>query len=182
MAVILSTWLDERLWTILENGRDTPRLVRVGNRRSFRDSAGWMKEVMAKAPADFPHLAIEVGVSGSHSAYTQDATFASEDPEMVFDQSIDFSVGRTERVRATLRTDKPHIRDINELREAVIDDWMRSGPCLGQTSSVSGFGPFTFDQRMWRRGDRGQSSGWLCTLNFPVNFQQRGRATVRGQE
>lgn len=183
MGLTITTWLDARLWSILENGQATPPLVRVGNRAKFSTAAGWLKDSMTKAPADYPHLAIEVGVSGTHSAYKQDPTLATESPDFLTDNlgANDFSIERVERVRVTLKSADKTIQSINELRECVVDDLMRSGPTLGPSSAIVGFGPFAFDQRRFNLTDR-QGVGWLCNLNFPINLQQRGRATVRDEE
>lgn len=190
MGVELTTALLNRLWAILENGQDTPALVRVGNRLKRTLQTGWMKEEAAKAPADFPQIDIEVGRRGSHSGYNLDPNFAQEAANAGA-TSAAFDILRTELVTITLKTDRVVTGGINPLKEAVVDDIMRVAdlgmPCTPEQSGVVAVGDverkccFDFEQRYTRKGEK-PFPGQITVITFPVSMLQHGRATLTGQE
>lgn len=185
-AAVVTSYIDARLWTILETGQDTPPLVLAGKRIKSADAQGWLRASFADQ-ASFPKLIIEVGVRGTHSAYTKDPTLADESPSYLTDAGgvYDKIIERTEQVRITITTRKTDATTTtaNVLREAVIDDLMRAGPAMGLVPPflAAWFTPFQHEQKYLRDGSNPRA-GVQTTITFTVTVQQGLRATQSGQE
>jgi hypothetical protein len=185
VGIEVTTKLYDRIKTILTNGQDSSRLIRVGNFIDYRTGAGAVKAGMSKAPADFAQCEIEVGTRGSHSGYTKDSVFADESPTYLTDAggTYDKIIERAEQVRITIKSDRPVIGGVNPVKEAVLDDLMRAGPSLGLVPPFvnAWFGGFTHEQRFLRRGEN-PPAGMVTTITFTVTVLQGLRVTVRDQE
>jgi hypothetical protein len=160
VGVIVPSVLNARLWEILGTGAATPTLIKQGNWINTAEPQYWLRERSRKAPNDFPSLKIEVGVSGSHSGFAKDETFAVE--------RTDFLDG----------TDDWEIE-----REAVIDDIMRAGPRLQIPDPVYRLGRpgagivYTHRQRD-TRGDENPQPGTVTEIRFTIICLEMGRASL----
>lgn len=177
MGVEITTALLNRLWEILEAG-ETGTRCKVGNRIKFATRQGWLKEFMAKAPADFPQVEIEVGGDSFHSGYMKGPTFAMESAELATE--VTFEIDRTELVTITVTTDRVDVGGINPVVEAVKDDLMRAGPRLGLSPLVVGFTGMRSRQRRQRASQ--SQYRYVTPITFTVQMQQNGRATITGEE
>lgn len=180
MGVEVTTAVLGRLWQILEAG-ETAALCKVGNRIKYASRQGWLKEAMAKGPADFPQVEIEVGSDSTHSAWTKAPTYEIEGAAYA-GAVLDFEIDRTEQVVITVTTDRVDVGGVNPTVEAVIDDVMRSGPRLGLSPPVVGFSGFRSRQRRVRQPNRRDSYKYITTITFRVDCLQNGKLTLTGQE
>lgn len=180
MGIEVTTRLRDRLWEILKGGRFTLPLVPGASLLDQSKADYPTRDRTRLDPAAFPTIDIEVGFRGSHSAYTKAPTYALESAEAAI-EGFDFEIDRVEFVRITLKTTEQKRGGINPLKEAVLDDLMAAGPRLGMSPLVTGFGPFTHEQRRLRQGET-PPGGYLTTITFPITVTQNGVATVRDQE
>ena len=174
--------LHDRLWQILEFGWHTPPQVRVGNRLKLGTEAGWMKDFMHGAPADFPTVMIELGRRATHSAFEHQRTLDRDDPDFLLTPDP-FWIERVVTVDITLKVDRTAFggaavqTGINHLQEAVQDDIMRSNTRLGLPELVIRFGPFDSTSRFTRKGEK-PYPGRITVITFPVVIQEDGRQSL----
>jgi hypothetical protein len=182
VGVIVPSVLNARLWEILGTGAATPTLIKQGNWINTAEPQYWLRERSRKAPNDFPRLKIEVGVSGSHSGFAKDETFAVERTDFL-DGTDDWEIERVEDVLITIRQRGELADGVNPLREAVIDDIMRAGPRLQIPDPVYRLGRpgagivYTHRQRD-TRGDENPQPGTVTEIRFTIICLEMGRASL----
>lgn len=178
--------LHDQLWHALEFGFRTPPLVRTGNRLKLGTQRGWFKDFMAKAPADYPQVMIEIGRRGTHSAYNDARSFAHDEDDFV--QQVQqghakLNIIRTETVDITCKADRTTIGTVanpgapNLLKEAIVDDLMRSGNKLSLPALVLNFSGFTTSQRFTRQNEQ-PYPGQITVISFVVTMQEDGRESL----
>jgi hypothetical protein len=178
------------IWTLLESGAATPPLVLPGNRINRGNRTWRMRDATRMAANDFPKIEMEVGVSGGHSAWGYDETFASESTDFL-NSDVPFDIERTEEVYIRITENKPTDESSSALREAVIDDIMRGGPRLGLDGFVWRIGRQGETRDIFRvrrrdarkdetdpRGNAIPFPGTITEIRFIVVCQENGRASL----
>lgn len=177
--------LSDRLWEILEGDAAVAALFTVGRRDKVPTAAGFLRRTIARAPADFPRIELRVG-GGTHSAFNGvpagvQPTLASEATTITAIAGPEFEVYRTARVTITVWHELTTTAGANPYIEDTITALMKSGPRLGNTSLITGWGGIDHSTRQMRRNELGSkqsTAGEVSTITFTIRTRQVGKLTI----
>jgi hypothetical protein len=168
--------LADRLWVLFEAQATITTPVLAGN-RDKGDEVGWLRNAIAKAPADRKRMEISFE-RGSNSLYTGRTGFAKEDPDFTTATGCDFYLTRQHTALITYREPLPNDPGAHPVQEAIEQTLLLAGPDLGLSIiPPDGLGVLTWEERKTRK-DEFPFPGRVTVYRLPITTTQSALAQV----
>lgn len=167
-----------RLWTLLEAQASITDAVFPGNRNKG-DQVGWLRDAIAKAPADQRRLAIGFE-RGDSTLWTNRGGFANEATDFDVEDGVEFDVIRTQTVLIVYREPLPKSADpgSHAIQRSLEQTILLAGPTLGMSEIPgNGLGKLTWEERKTRTNEF-PSPGRITTYRLPITTIQSGLALM----
>jgi hypothetical protein len=126
----------DRMWEILE--ADSPFSLAIATARRIKpDNVGWLKRIMLKAPADFPHVWLALGNNSQVRPFPT-GTFAEEPAQFSTADDWQPTAAADFTLRVTYRDEQQATNDFrDDIESKAIAALTSAGPVLNNASGTA---------------------------------------------